>query len=176
MTKTTPNHVAQCRCGTVEIGGWGNPLVVAACYCDDCQAASERLAASANGAPAARADGGTEFMVFRRDRIACMRGAENLQPMRLTAASKTRRMIADCCATPMYVSFDDKRPWVSALRAGFGAGAPPVEMRICTRFRRPENKPEDGLPEHPAYPVAMILRILAAWPLTLFSRPVGALP
>jgi hypothetical protein len=79
MTKTNPNHVARCRCGGVEIGGWSNPLVVAACYCDDCQAASERLAASANGAPAARADGGTEFMVFRRDRIACVRGAENFR-------------------------------------------------------------------------------------------------
>ena len=51
MTKA--NHVARCRCGGVEIGGWSNPLVVAACYCDACQAASERLAASANGAPAA---------------------------------------------------------------------------------------------------------------------------
>ena len=176
MTKTNPNHVAQCRCGAVEIGAWSNPLVVAACYCDDCQAASGRLAASANGAPVASADGGTEFMVFRRDRIACTRGAENLQSMKLTAATKTWRMIARCCETPMYIAFDDKRPRVSALRAGFGAGAPAVEMRICTRFRRPENKPEDGLPEHPGYPAAMILRILAAWPGMLFGRPVGALP
>jgi hypothetical protein len=176
MTKPNPNHTARCRCGAVEVGAWSNPLVVAACYCDDCQAASERLASSANGAPAAGADGGTEFMVFRRDRIACTRGAENLEPMRLTAASKTRRMIAGCCATPMYISFDDKRPWVSALRASFGAGAPPVEMRICTRFRRPEHNAEDGLPEHAGYPAAMILRILAAWPRMLFSRPVGALP
>jgi hypothetical protein len=49
-------------------------------------------------------------MVFRRDRIACTRGAENLQSMKLTAATKTWRMIASCCATPMYVGFDDKRP------------------------------------------------------------------
>jgi hypothetical protein len=176
MTKTNPNHVAQCRCGAVEIGAWSNPLVVAACYCDDCQAASGRLAASANGAPVASAEGGTEFMVFRRDRIACTRGAENLKVMRLRDATKTRRMVAGCCGTPMYVGFDDNRPWVSAFRAGFGPDAPPVQMRICTRFRRPEHKTEDGLPEHRGYPAAMILRILAAWPLTLFSRPVGALP
>ena len=176
MAGKNPTHVAHCRCGAVEVGAWGAPIVVSACYCNDCQEAARRLAASADLVSAAGADGGTEFMVFRRDRIACMRGAENLQPMRLTAASKTRRMIADCCATPMSVSFDDKRPWVSALRAGFGAGAPPVEMRICTRFRRPENKPEDGLPEHPGYPAAMILRILAAWPGMLFGRPVGSFP
>jgi hypothetical protein len=121
--KNKPAHIAQCRCGAVEVGAWGEPIIVAGCYCDDCQAASERLAASAKGAPAARADGGTEFMAFRRDRIACRPGAENLQPMRLTAATRTRRMIAGCCATPMYVSFDDKRHWVSAFRVG--ASFPP---------------------------------------------------
>ena len=121
MTGTDPTYVAHCRCGAVELGAWAEPIVVSACYCDDCQAAAQRLAASDNSPPAVSADGGTEFMVFRRDRIACMRGAESLQAMRLTDASKTRRMIAGCCATPMYVTFDDRRPWVSALRASFGA-------------------------------------------------------
>jgi hypothetical protein len=170
MTKKNPTHVARCRCGAVEIGAWGAPLAVNACYCDDCQAAAQRLAASAS------ADGGTEFMLFRRDRIACTRGADRLQAMRLSDTSKTRRMITACCATPMYLAFDDKRPWVSAFRAGFGADAPPVEMRICTRFRRSEEKAEDGVPSHPGYPPAMFFRIIAAWPLMMFSRPVGALP
>jgi hypothetical protein len=176
MTKTNPTYVAHCQCGAVEVSAWAEPIVVSACYCDDCQAAAERLAASANSALAASADGGTEFMLFRRDRIACTRGADRLEAMRLTDATKTRRMIAGCCATPMYVTFDDKRPWVSAFRASFGADAPPVEMRICTRFRRSEDKAKDALPSHPGYPAAMIVRILAAWPLMLFSRPVGALP
>ena len=176
MTKKNPTHVAHCRCGAVEVGAWGEPIVVSACYCDDCQSAAQRLTASANLAPAANADGGTEFMLFRRDRIACIRGADQLQAMRLTDASKTRRMIAGCCATPMYLAFDDKRPWVSAFRASFGADAPPVEMRICTRFRRSDAEAEDGLPSHSGYPPTMIFRILAVWPLMLFSRPVGALP
>jgi hypothetical protein len=176
MTKKNPTHVAHCQCGAVEVGAWGEPIVVNACYCDDCQDAAQRIAASANSPPVASAGGGTEFMLFRRDRIACTRGADRLQAMRLTAASKTRRMIAGCCATPMYLAFDDKRPWVSAFRASFGADAPPVEMRICTRFRQAEEKVEDVLPSYPGYPPGMIVRILAAWPLMLFGRPVGALP
>jgi hypothetical protein len=176
MAMNDPTHVAHCRCGAVEVGAWAEPIVVSTCYCDDCQAAAGRLAASANLAPAVNADGGTDFMLFRRDRIACTRGADRLQAMRLTAASKTRRMIAGCCATPMYAAFDDKRPWVSAFRASFGAAAPRVEMRICTRFRRSEEEIPDGLPSHPGYPFALIVRILAVWPLMLFSRPVGALP
>jgi hypothetical protein len=176
MTKKRPTHVAHCRCGAVEVGAWGEPIAVNVCYCDDCQDAAGRLAASANSEPAASGDGGTEFMLFRRDRIACTRGADRLQAMRLTDASKTRRMIAGCCATPMYLAFDDKRPWVSAFRASFGGDAPPVEMRICTRFRRSEERVEDGLPSHPGYPPSMMVRILAAWPRMLFSRSVGALP
>jgi hypothetical protein len=176
MTRKTPNHVAHCRCGAVEIGAWAEPIVVAACYCDDCQAAAERLAASGNGPPAVSADGGTELMVFRWDRIACTRRPESLEAMRLTDATKTRRMIAGCCATPMYAGFDDRRPWVSAFRASFGPNAPPVQMRICTRFRQSDDKVEDGLPGHPGYPPAMIARMLAVWPLVLFSRPLGALP
>lgn len=176
MMKKNPTHVARCQCGAVEIGAWAEPIAVNACYCDDCQAAARRLAASADLAPAIDTDGGTEFMLFRRDRIACTRGAVGLQAMRLTDASKTRRMIAGCCGTPMYLAFDDKRPWVSAFRASFGADAPPVKMRICTRFRRPGDWAEDGLPSHPGYPPALIVRILAAWPGMLFSRPVGTLP
>lgn len=176
MTKKDPTHVSHCRCGAVEVCAWGEPLVVSACHCEDCQAAAQRLAASADLAPTAGADGGTEFMVFRRDRIACTRGADRLQAIRLTDASKTRRMIAGCCATPMYLAFDDKRPWVSGFRASFGPDAPPVEMRICARFRRSEKNVEDGLPSHSGYPPTMMVRILAAWPLMLFSRPVGNLP
>jgi NAD(P)-dependent dehydrogenase (short-subunit alcohol dehydrogenase family) len=74
MMKNKPAHLAQCRCGAVEVSAWSEPLVVTACYCDDCQAASERLAASSKSPPLAGPDGGTEFMVFRRDRIACTRG------------------------------------------------------------------------------------------------------
>ena len=176
MAEQHPTHLAHCRCGAVEVGAWGAPIVVSACYCNDCQEAARRLAGSADGTPAASADGGTEFMVFRRDRIACTRGAERLRAMRLTDASKTRRMIAGCCGAPMYLAFDDGRPWVSAFRASFRAAAPTVAMRICTRFRRSEDRADDGVPDHPGYPPAMMLRILAAWPRMLFSRPVGPLP
>jgi hypothetical protein len=53
---------------------------------------------------------------------------------------------------------------------------PPVQMRICARFRRGQDKAKDDLPEHNGHPAAMILRILALWPRMLFSRPVGDLP
>ena len=176
MTKTIPTHVAHCRCGIVEVCAWGKPIIVNTCYCDDCQAAAERLAVPAKLASTTSTDGGTDFMVFRRDRLACTRGIDSLQVMKLMSVSKTRRMVAGCCVTPMYLAFEDKRPWVSAFRANFGLDAPPVERRICTRFRRSEEKAVDGLASHSGYPPAMMARILSVWPLMLFSQPVGPLP
>jgi hypothetical protein len=176
MTEKNPAYVARCQCGAVEISVWAQPMMVATCYCDDCQAAGQRHAALGGSAPMSIADGGTEFMVFRRDRVACTRGADRLQATKLTSHTKTRRMIASCCSTPMYVTFDDKRPWVSAFRAPFGAEVPPVEMRICTRFRRSNEIVDDGVRSHPGYPPAMMMRILAALPFMVFSKPVGTLP
>jgi hypothetical protein len=75
-----------------------------------------------------------------------------------------------CCAAPIY------RPWVRAFRASFRADAPAVAMCLCTGFRRSEAAVEDGLRSHPGYPLWMFVRILAAWPMMLFSRPAGALP
>lgn len=103
--ENTP-HIWRIAGGAVAVGVWGQPIT--ACYCDDCRLAAEKLTASGHGMP--QTDGGTEFMLFRRDRVACIQGADRLRAMRLTEASKTRRMIADCCATPMYPAFDDKRP------------------------------------------------------------------
>ena len=176
-TDVNAKHVARCRCGAVEVEARAEPLVVAACYCDDCQAAGRQIAdLFEDGTPPTTTDGGTEFMVFQRDRIACARGAQHLQATRLTEGSKTRRMIAGCCGAPMYMAFDDRRPWVSAFRSAFGAGAPPVEMRICTRFRRATEPLDDRIPSHAGYPPAMMLRILGAALAMLFRRPVGALP
>jgi hypothetical protein len=70
-------------------------------------AAAQRLAASANGAPAVSDSGGAEFMVFAGiHRLHAGRGT--LRAMRLTGATNTRQMIAGGCATPMQAGFDDK--------------------------------------------------------------------
>jgi hypothetical protein len=74
------------------------------------------------------------------------------------------------------MALDDGRPWVSAFRASLGADAPPVRMRICTRFRPTEAKTGDGLPGYRGYPAAFFLRLFATAPLMLFSRAVGTLP
>jgi hypothetical protein len=62
----------------------------------------------------------------------------------------------------MYLGFDDSKHWVDVYRSRIQGAAPPLTMRVCTRFApRPEAVPGD-LPRHPGYPLGVIARLLAA--------------
>ena len=69
----------------------GEPIIVNTCYCDDCQGRGPTARRIRQFGAGGDADGGTEFMVFRRDRIACTRGADRLQAMRLTPGANLDR-------------------------------------------------------------------------------------
>jgi len=48
-------------------------------------------------------DGGTDYVLYRKDRIRCVRGGDLLEEGRLKPDSPTRRMFAPCCNTAMFV-------------------------------------------------------------------------
>lgn len=103
---------AQCRCGTVSLELVGRPIMHATCYCASCQAAAKALG-DLPGAPAiAGEDGGTDIVLYRKDRIGGVIGIDHLQEHRLTGESPTRRMVAGCCNTPMLLDFT-KGFWLS---------------------------------------------------------------
>jgi hypothetical protein len=77
----------------------GRASAVNACFCNDCQAAMQRLESLPDAAPVVDADGGSEFMLFRRDRVAC--AARTASSRCGNRFDQTRRMIATCCGTPM---------------------------------------------------------------------------
>ena len=89
--------LASCACGQVEIEAVGAPIASTICYCDDCQAAAALIEAMP-GAPSFREpDGGTSLIVFREDRVRCVRGEANLKKLKLreelTDESKTRLVL-----------------------------------------------------------------------------------
>ena len=162
MATTQKPYRTRCRCGAVELAAFGQPIVASACYCVDCQAAARQIATRADAPNAAEPDGGTEYLLFRKDRFACVHGAERLQALRLKDTSATRRMIASCCGSAMVMAFDDARHWVSACRARFVGDVPPVEMRICAKFRTSHAPLDSRVPNYPGYAPRLIVRLLAS--------------
>ena len=158
-----------CRCGTVELAVEGEPFLAVACHCDDCQAGGRQLEALP-GAPKVLGPGeGTDYLLVRRDRARVRKGAERLEDHKLKPDSGTRRVVASCCGTPMYADVGPAH-WISAYRDRFGSDAPPIEMRVMTRFAPEGSLPDDGLPRHPKASARFVGRIAAAW-IPMLLRP-----
>ena len=162
--------LATCRCGTLKIEATGSPILTAACYCSDCQEAGRQLGQLASAPPVQDSDGGTGYVLYRKDRLQCVAGHEHLKEHRLRPTSPTRRVFATCCNSAMFLDFT-KGHWLSVYRNRFPSGAPPLEMRIMTKERRPGVEFADGLPNYAGHSDTFLLRLLGAWVAMGFRRP-----
>ena len=137
---------ASCACGAVRFEAAGAPLASAVCYCADCQAGG-RIIEALPGAPRVLdADGGASYLVYRDDRFRCVSGEDKLVAYRLKEQSPTRRMVASCCNSGMFVKFE-RGFWTSAYRLRFSGDLPPVEMRNQTQGPQSRDAPALGRAE-----------------------------
>lgn len=157
-----------CACGKVVCAATGAPILTAVCYCDDCQRAAQQIGVLSNSPPMIDADGGTAYVLYRKDRFKCVRGQELLRDIRLKDGSPTRRVVAGCCNAAMYLDFQ-KGHWVSVYRARIQGVAPPIQMLIQTRFMpQPGQAPRD-IPAYRAFPPKFFVKLLLARIRMVFS-------
>src|SRR3974390_902076 len=127
---------ARCRCGKVELKIVGAPILRGICYCASCQEAGRRYQATPHAVPVMAEDGGTDYVLYRKDRVRCVKGGELLEERRLKPESPTRRMVARCCNTAMFLDFT-KGHWLTVYRGRLPDDIPPPTMRMMTA-ERPE--------------------------------------
>lgn len=162
--------IASCSCGGVELEAFGAPIVSSVCYCDDCQKGAAQIEALPNAGAVRDADGGTAYVLYRKDRIACTKGSELLRNYKLRENSVTNRVVATCCNSAMFVNFDRGPHWVSAYRARFDGDLPPLQYRICTKFKPEASVIPNDVPGYRGYPPGLLLRLLAARVAMLLGR------
>ena len=135
MSEAPKTHLtARCSCGSLELEAIGAPITSVACYCDDCQEGSRQIEALPDARPVRDSDGGTAYVLYRKDRVECSRGVQFLQSYKIREKSATNRVVVTCCNSAMFMNFDDNKHWVPVYRARFQGEVPPLEMRICTRM------------------------------------------
>ena len=168
---TNKHHcLASCQCGQTAVEVIGAPIVSAVCYCENCQAAGHAFE-RADGAPrTAGADGGTEYCLYRKDRVTVIRGGEYLQEHRLTPAAKTRRVVATCCNAPMFLDFTQGH-WLSVYRSRLPTEVQPPQMRVNSSERPAGVNLPDDIPNYPGYSPAFMIRLLLSWAAMGFRRP-----
>ena len=159
-----------CSCGSVCLEAVGPAMMSLICHCTSCRTAGHAFDARSPVAPIVDSGGGTAVVLWRKDRVRCIRGAEYLAAHRLRPDSPSRRMVAACCGTPIYGDFI-KGFWISIFR-GRVADAPLPTMRVMTGDLPADVAiPDDGLPRFRRRPARFLLKLLATWATVGFRTP-----
>ena len=171
MDQKQPKRLsAACRCGKVKLEAVGRPILAASCYCASCQEAGSRFEQLAFASAVLNPDGGTDYVLYRKDRVQCAMGQEHLEEHRLRPDSPTRKVIATCCNSAMFLEFT-KGHWLTIYRNRFPADAPRPEMRVMTQDRRDGVELADDLPNYDRHSAKFMLRLIAAWMAMGLRRP-----
>ena len=88
---------------------------------------------------------------------------------KLGAASPTRRVVASCCNSAMFLKYGPGF-WTSAYRARFAGDPPPPDMRIQTAQRRADGPLPRDAPGYRGMPARLLARMLAARVAMLLGR------
>lgn len=150
----------RCQCGQVKIRVTGEPILAAACYCDDCQEAARQIEAKGGGPSVADPDGGTALALVRDDKFAIEQGEDRLVRHKLKPDSPTGRQVASCCNSALYIDFDDGRFWKSTMIDRWNDPRPIVESRLQVQFRDSILPYADNAPRYRKTPPRLFVRIL----------------
>jgi hypothetical protein len=160
----------RCACGSVEIEVTGAPIACTVCYCDTCQEGSRQIDALENAPPILDPDGGTAYVLFRKDRIRYSKGTELLKGLKVDEKSPTNRVVATCCNSAMVMRLGDALHWVPVYRARFQSDMPPLQWRICTKFRPANVEIPRDVPSSPMYPPGLMWKLLTSKVSMLLGR------
>jgi len=167
---TNERTSVRCGCGKVELQIVGAPILRGICYCASCQEAGRRHQAEPGVNSVLAEDGGTDYVLYRKDRVGCVQGRDLLEERRLKPDSPTRRMVARCCNTAMFLDFT-KGHWVTVYRGRLPDDMPPATMRLMTAERPEGVVLPDDMANYPGHSGKFMLKLLGAWLAMGFRRP-----
>ena len=158
-----PRTKLTCRCGGICMTVTGAPIMAVECHCTSCQSAAAGFAAAVPAAHVTEKNGGTQYVMVRKDRLTFDLGQGHLAAQRLTPQSATRRVLASCCGTPLFLEFT-KGHWLSVY-AGLWPddSRPPMAMRTMTRDHVGDQPLADDMPNPKTHTVGFMAKLLAAW-------------
>ena len=115
--------------------------------------------------------GATRFVLYRKDRTRFVQGSESLKEFRLTPESKTRRVVATCCNTPVFAEFQNGH-WLSLYGCLWPADTlPALELRTMTMDLPAGTALPDDVPNAPRHTVSFYVKLLSAWIAMGFRSP-----
>lgn len=160
-----------CACGKVRLAVEKSPITSAECHCNSCREAGARLASLPLARPALAPNGGTPFVVYRKDRVRILAGSDLLGEFRLTPKSTTRRVVATCCNTPVFLEFKGSH-WLSLYGSLWPEGTmPALQLRTMVGDRKADAPLAGDLPSGFWPTAGFYAELLGAWIAMGFRSP-----
>ncbi len=168
MTSTTE---LKCRCGKLRLTVEGTPIASVECCCSSCRNAAARLQGLADAQPILTQLATTPFVLVRKDRVHFLTGQESLAEFRLSPQAKTRRAIAACCNTLVFLEFKGGH-WLSLYGQLWPDGTRPrLEMRTMVADSVDAASLPNDVPNLKNQSLAFFARLFAAWARMGFRSP-----
>lgn len=160
-----------CTCGAVRIEAVGAPILVSECLCDSCRAAAARLAALPVARSMLTSYGATPTAEYRKDRVRFVAGTQHLREFRLKPGAGSRRVVAACCNTPIFLEMKGGH-WLSVyLHLWPEAQRPKPELRTMTGDLRDASGLPDDIPNLKTHTIRFYAKLFGAWAAMGFRNP-----
>lgn len=160
-----------CTCGEVRLAVEAAPIASVECCCNSCREAGTRLARLPAAAPVLSPFGATRFELHRKDRVRVLAGEDRLGEFRLLPGAKTRRVVATCCNTPVFLEFKGGH-WLSLYGSLWPEGTlPPLQMRTMTGDLPDPSVLPDDVPNARSQSLSFFAKLLGAWIAMGFRSP-----
>jgi len=168
MSKTT--HIG-CACGQTRLELQGDPILVSECLCNSCRTAAGRLAALPRAKNILTSYGATACAEYRKDRVRFLSGTAHLKEFRLSADAGSRRIVATCCNTPIFLELNGAH-WLSVyLHLWPGDTRPVAEVRTMAGDLPDASNLPDDIPNLRTHTVSFYMKLLGAWIGMGFRNP-----
>ena len=165
------SRIIGCACGQTRLEVRGEPILVSECLCDSCRAAAARLAKLPGAKPILTAYQATPCAEYRKDRVHMLSGTEHLREFRLSADAGSRRVVATCCNTPVFLEMKGAH-WLNLYTHLWPETArPKPELRTMTRDLPDVSALPADIPNLKTHTVSFYMKLLGAWIAMGFRNP-----
>ncbi|MDO4230924.1 MAG: DUF6151 family protein [Lautropia sp.] len=160
-----------CSCGKASIEVIGEPFLVTECMCNSCRSSAARLASLPHAKNMLSPIGATATAMYRKDRVRFVDGFDTLAEFRLAENAGTRRVVATCCNTPMFMELKGAH-WLDIyLHLWPEACRPKAQLRTMVSDLGDASELPDDMPNLKNQSVSFYARLLGSWIAMGFRNP-----
>lgn len=152
-----------CACGRTRLEVAGDPILVGECLCDSCRTAAARLATLPGSRSLLTDYGATPCAEYRKDRVRFVAGMAHLAEFRLSPDAGSRRVVATCCNTPVFLELKGAH-WLSLyLHLWPALSRPRPQLRTMTGDLSDAAGLPDDIPNLKTHTVRFYAKLFGAW-------------